>query len=189
MSSKALLQFSDLIERLAVRVGRLAAWAAIPLMVIILGDVILRRYFVIGSTQLQELEWHLHGFLFLGCLGFAYARGAHVRIELFSEKWSARTKAWMEVAGTLFLLLPFALAVLYFAWEYAAMSFAYSESSPTATGLGQRWIIKWVLAAGFFILILPPLANLIRSLIWLSTGDEAARRALEAELSDHQTTV
>ena len=189
MSTKVLLQVSDIFERLAVRIGRLAGWAAIVMILVILSDVILRRYFVIGSTKLQELEWHLHGFLFLSCLGFAYARGAHVRIELFREKWSARTKAWMEVAGTLFLLLPFALAVVFFGWDYAAMSFGYSESSPTATGLGGRWIIKGVLVAGFMLLILPALANLIRSLVWLLTGDEAAWAAIEAELSDQQKTV
>ena len=144
---------------------------------------------MIGSTKLQELEWHLHGFLFLSCLGFAYARGAHVRIELFRETWNERTKAWMEVAGTLLLLLPFALAVLNFGWDYVAMSYGFSESSPTATGLDGRWIIKGVLVAGFVLLVLPALANLIRSLVWLRTGDAAARAALEIELSDEQKTV
>jgi TRAP-type mannitol/chloroaromatic compound transport system permease small subunit len=189
VSIKTLLQVSAALERLAVRIGRLAAWAAIFMILVILSDVILRRYFVIGSTKLQELEWHLHGFLFLSCLGFAYARGAHVRIELFREKWSARTKAWMEVAGTLLLLLPFAFAILYFGWDYAAMSYGFSESSPTATGLGGRWIIKGVLVAGFGLLVLPALANLIRTLVWLLTGHEAARQALETELSDTQKTV
>ncbi len=46
-----------------------------------------------------------------------------------------------------------------------------------------------MLVAGFVLLILPALANLIRSLVWLLTGDEAARAAIEAELSDQQKTV
>ena len=189
MSTNTLLRIADIFESLAVRIGRLAAWASIAMILVILSDVILRRYFVIGSTKLQELEWHLHGFLFLSCLGFAYARGAHVRIELFRERWGERTKAWMEVAGTLLLLLPFALAVIYFGFEYAAMSYGFSESSPTATGLGGRWIIKGVLVASFVLLVLPALANLIRSLVWLLTGNAAARAALESELSDEQKTV
>ncbi|MEE8370780.1 MAG: TRAP transporter small permease subunit [Sphingomonadales bacterium] len=189
MTAKALLRLSDAFEQTAVWFGRLASWAALAMILVILGDVVLRRYFVIGSTQLQELEWHLHGFLFLSCLGFAYARGSHVRIELFRENWSDRTKAWVEVLGTLFFLLPFALAVLYFGFEYFSMSYSYSESSATSTGLPMRWIIKGVLVLGFGLLILPGLANLIRSLLWLIGGNVEARAALKVELSDHQETV
>ena len=100
-----LLSFAAKLERISSAIGRLAAWAIIALVLVIMTDVILRRWFVIGSTKLQELEWHLHGFLFLLCLGWAYTKNAHVRIELVSERLSARTRAWFELVGCILFLL------------------------------------------------------------------------------------
>jgi len=186
---KAFLMLADRMELISVRIGQTAAWAGIAMMGVILADVILRRWFVIGSTQLQELEWHLHGVLFLFCLGFAYARGEHVRIELFRDHWSDRTKAIIEVLGGLFILLPFAFAVIKFGFDYTSLSWSYSERSATGTGLGARWLIKGAMVAGFVLLVLPVLSGMIRSVIWLVSGDTEARRSMHAIISDDSNTV
>lgn len=186
---KALLALAYRMEIISVRVGQVAAWAGIAMMAVILSDVILRRWFVIGSTQLQELEWHLHGILFLFCLGFAYARGEHVRIELFRDHWSDRTKAMIEFLGGLFILLPFAFAIIKFGFDYTSLSWAYSERSATGTGLGARWLIKGAMVVGFVLLVLPVLSGMIRSAVWLVTGDIAARRTMDAILSDDSNTA
>ena len=119
MGAARLLTLADGLSALVTWVGRAAAWLAIPMMLVILADVVLRRYFVIGSVKLQELEWHLHGALFLLCLGYAYARDAHVRIELVHERFPAALKAWVELIGCAAFLLPYCGAILYFGVDYA----------------------------------------------------------------------
>ena len=184
-----IIRISDWLEKLASKAGKLAAWTAILLMLVILSDVILRRYFVIGSTRLQELEWHLHGTLFLMTLGFAYVEGAHVRIELLRERWSERTKIWVELVGCLLLFLPFCLATLKFGLDYAAMSFANSETSPTQTGLPMRWIIKYVMVLGFLILTASGVSVLLRSALYLfSDAKDEARQRLTRVIEDHPET-
>jgi len=79
---KALLRIAEITESVITWLGRVTAWVAIILMTVIVFDVITRRFFVLGSTKLQELEWHLHAVLFLFCLGWAYLSNAHVRIDL-----------------------------------------------------------------------------------------------------------
>ncbi|MDE0718889.1 MAG: TRAP transporter small permease subunit, partial [Rhodospirillaceae bacterium] len=59
-------------------------------MIVIIFDVVSRRFFVLGSTKLQELEWHLHTVLFIFCLGYAFLPNAHVRIDLFRSRISNR---------------------------------------------------------------------------------------------------
>lgn len=161
------LALSRQLEAFAVTVGRLAAWLAIPMMIIIVADVILRRYFVIGSTILQELEWHLHGALFLLCLGYAYAKGAHVRIELLHDRFSLRTKAWIELLGCLFFLIPFCIAVIKFGTDFALMSFEAAEISASQVGLAYRWVIKSVLVLGFVLLACAALSRLLRAIVFL----------------------
>ncbi len=124
----------------------------IALMVTIIFDVIGRRFFNVGSVALQELEWHFHGGLFLLCLGFTYLKDAHVRVDLFRDKFSERTNRLIEIVGCLFFLLPYCTVVIYFGIDFAANSFSAGEMSPNTEGLPYRWIIKTCLPLGFLLL-------------------------------------
>lgn len=164
---KGILHTARRIEHLVIHIGRLSGWLMLALMAVIVLDVVLRRWFVIGSTALQELEWHLHGALFLLSIGYAYLKGAHVRIELIHDRLNARKKAWIEFGGLLFALIPYCAAILWFGSDYALRAFTIMESSPSPAGLPWRWIIKTILVAGFLLLGLAGLARLMRVSVYL----------------------
>src|SRR5690606_11921782 len=102
---RAIFSLSNILSRIAILCGRVGAWAFFPLMLIIMLDVVMRRFFVVGSIRLQELEWHFHAILFLFCLGFAYLANAHVRIELISERLPDRARVLIELLGLAILML------------------------------------------------------------------------------------
>jgi len=162
-----LLSISRWFRQFADFMGRSAAWIIVALIAVIITDVTLRNWFVIGSTKLQELEWHLHGALFLLALGWAYNRNAHVRIELLSEHWAPRTKAWLELAGCCIFLLPYIGAVIWFGLDYVAYSIEYNESSPSATGLADRWLIKAAIPVGFAGLGCAAVSKTLQAIIFL----------------------
>ena len=87
---KILLKISESLEKIVSIFGKIGSWLAIPLISIIIFDIITRRFFVLGSTKLQEMEWHLHTSLFLLVLGYAYLKDAHVRIEIVREKYALK---------------------------------------------------------------------------------------------------
>lgn len=178
---QALFSFSRRLESVSTIVGRASVWLLLLLMLVIVTDVTLRHWFVIGSTKLQELEWHLHGALFLLCLGWAYTKNAHVRIELLSEKWSRQTAASVELAGILLFLLPYVAAILVFGWDYTAYSIEYNEASASATGLPFRWIIKSMIVAGFAFLGFAALSRALDSVIYLFGPSELANQTCFAE--------
>lgn len=159
------------VEALVDFIGKKASLLIIALMAVIVTDVILRRWFVIGSTQLQELEWHLHGALFLLTIGWAYSREQHVRIELVRNHFSANTKAWIELIGCTCFLIPYVAAVIWFGIDYAAISFEYGETSASPSGLGYRWIIKSCMVVGFFLIGLVAISRLMQSFLYLFGGD------------------
>lgn len=167
-----LLKISHWLRRIAEIMGRTGAWLIVALIAVIVTDVTLRNWFVIGSTKLQELEWHLHGALFLLALGWAYNRNAHVRIELFSDKWQLRTKVWVELVGCSIFLLPYIGVVIWFGLDYVGYALEYGEASPSATGLTHRWLIKAAIPVGFLGLGLAALSKLLQAIVFLFGANE-----------------
>lgn len=173
-----LLKVSNGFRVVADFMGKASAWLIVALIAVIVFDVTLRNWFVIGSTKLQELEWHLHGALFLLALGWAYNQNAHVRIELFSENWQPRKKAFVELVGCCLFLLPYITAVIWFGLDYVAYSIEYNEASPSATGLPDRWLIKAAIPIGFAGLGCAAISKTIHAVVFLF-GTDAAQRKTE----------
>lgn len=175
---KALLRLDEALERLVVNVGRATAWISIALIIVILFDVVTRRFFVIGSTKLQELEWHIHSVLFLLCLGYGYLKDAHVRIDLVRDRLSEKAKLWIELFGCVLFLIPYAIVVLYFGIDWWHRSFAMNEIAESATGLPYRWVIKAFLPIGFVLLLTSAVVIAFRKVIQLF-GDPQLREIID----------
>jgi TRAP-type mannitol/chloroaromatic compound transport system permease small subunit len=174
-----LLTLSKNLNRFVSLVGKIGAWSIIGLIIVIMLDVTLRRWFVIGSTKLQELEWHLHGTLFLMCLGWAYLKNAHVRIELVSERMTARSRAWVELTGILVFLIPYVIAIIAFGFDYVDFSYRYDEGSASPTGLPNRWIIKSIIVFGFIVLGIAAISRLFECIVYLfGTSEQKLQTSL-----------
>ena len=131
---ETLTRICEILDRFVTRIGKVAAWAGVAIVLVTVFDVVSRRFLVLGSTKLQELEWHLHTILFAFCIGYAYIANAHVRIDLVRDRLSQRAKWWLEVAGVLLFLIPYCAVIVYFGTDYVWRSFELDESSASATG-------------------------------------------------------
>lgn len=178
---RTLLRIDKFAETCIVRIGQVAAWVAILLMIVIVFDVVTRRFFVLGSTKLQDLEWHIHAVLFMFCLGYAYYKDAHVRIDLIRERLSKRAKLWIELVGCVLFLIPYAFIVIYYGVDWWHRSFIQNEISESATGLPYRWIIKAILPIGFAILLLSAVGMAFRKFIQLFASPELRKMVEERE--------
>jgi TRAP-type mannitol/chloroaromatic compound transport system permease small subunit len=177
-----LLRLSDALRRLIERIGRLACWLLLPMILATCWDVVSRKSPALrewglavsggltNSTILQELEWHLHTALFALCLGWAYIRNAHVRVDLVLERLAPRSRAWIELFGCLVFMLPYTALVIWFAVDFTWTSWANAEASVSLIGIAQRWVIKSVLLVGLVLAFLAGLAILLRLLAHLVGG-------------------
>lgn len=177
---ETLTRACEVLDRFVTRIGKVAAWAGVAIVLVTVFDVISRRFFVLGSTKLQELEWHLHTILFAFCLGYAYIANAHVRIDLVRDRLSERAKWWLEVAGVTLFLIPYCVVIAYFGTDFVWRSLALDEASSSATGLPHRWIIKSAIPLGFAVLLLAGVAVLLRKIVELF-GPEHLRTRLKGE--------
>lgn len=165
-----LLRICDSIDRFLQIIGKVASVLLLFLAGIIVFDVITRGTTWANSTRLQELEWHFHAALCFFVFAFALVNDRHVRVELLRDHWTARRRAAVEIFGILFLFLPLVLIVLYFSIKFAQNAWVSGESSPSATGLSHRWIIKSCQPIGFALLLVAGLTRLIRQIYTLLTG-------------------
>ena len=177
---RALVRLADILDAIVTWAGRIGAWASILLIGIIIFDVVTRRFFVLGSTKLQEAEWHIHAILFLLCIGMTYIKDTHVRIDLVRENLSLRTQRWIELIGCLVFLIPYCAIVLYFSLDFVDRSWSINESSDSATGLPYRWAIKAFLPIGFLLMLLAGITVALRKFIELF-GPPDLRELVEAE--------
>lgn len=155
------------LERAVERFATAFGWVWLALMGVIVVAVVLRYAFGVGRIELEELQWHLYAFGFLMGIVACATRDRHVRVDVFRERMAPRTRAWVDLYGTLLLQIPFLLLVLWSALPFLADSFAVGERSASAGGLPYRWALKAVLPLAFALLLaasLPRLGRLARTL-------------------------
>lgn len=143
--------------------GQLAAVCA-TLLVVLTAGLVLAFSLGVGSVKVQDLVlWLNAGMVMLG-LGYALKHRAHVRIDVFASRWSARTAARVEMLGIVALLLPFCAALVWLSWDYVAMSWRVSERSASSGGLAGLYLAKTLLPVGAALLALQGIAELLRAL-------------------------
>ena len=169
----ATLQWSNRLSKFVDAVGRFGAWFILPLVLITVFDVCLRKTgevqlwlvenvsSIFGSTLLQELEWHSHTVLFTLVLAYGYIWNTHVRVDLVRENLAFKKKAWIEFIGLTFFFIPYCCVLSYFAFVYALDAYKIGEVSASLVGLSHRWIIKSFLVAGVLTVIVAGIA------VWL----------------------
>jgi TRAP-type mannitol/chloroaromatic compound transport system permease small subunit len=175
-----MLDAANGLAKTCVKVGSLAAFLFLPMIVIILYDVVQRKYLgwdpsftstwmyeMFSSTRLQEMQWHLHAVLFLMALGYGYVRDAHVRIELVRDTLGSRSRAWIELLGALLFMVPYCYVVIEYGNENALRAFHIGEGSDALTGLDHRFIIKGFLPLGFVFVALAGLSAALKSVVYL----------------------
>jgi TRAP-type mannitol/chloroaromatic compound transport system permease small subunit len=181
-----LLALSRAIDTVLRIVAHAGAWFFIACIITICFDVITRKFGFqlniggvdLGSTRLQELEWHFHGALFLTWLGYAYIKNAHVRIDVLTGGLSKRKQAGLELLGCFIFALPYLAVAVPYAWDFLALSFAQNEGSNAPTGLPKRWIIKAFLFYGMVSIAAAVISVAIKNFVFLFGSPDVAERAM-----------
>ncbi|MFZ0073941.1 MAG: TRAP transporter small permease subunit [Xanthobacteraceae bacterium] len=148
-----LAAIADCIDRIIAVIGRIAAWGVLVVVLVEFTVVLLRYGFGIGSIWLQETVVYAHAALFMLAAAWTLAAGGHVRVDIFYARTSARHKAWVDLLGTAFFLLPFMAALLFLSVPYVARSWAILERSRETSGLPLVFVLK-TLIPGFAALML-----------------------------------
>lgn len=157
----------NIVERISEKIGAITSWLAIILVIVVCYDVVARYLFNTSSVAIQELEWHIFAVLFLLGATYTLKHDKHVRVDIFYSRMSIKNKAWINLLGVLFFLIPFCSIVFVTSLGFVANSFNVLESSPDPGGLPARYMLKAVLPLSFLFLLAQGIAIAIKSLLIL----------------------
>lgn len=165
----SLLRLVRLIDALNERIGRLVSWLVLITTLIATGNALAKYLLGEGSNAWLEAQWYGFGAMFLLGAGYTLRHNGHVRIDILYQRFSPRGQAWIDLLGGVLFLLPVAGLLTWLSWPLFMESWRIHEMSPDAGGL-IRWPIKLMLPAGFLLLLLQGVAEIIRR-IGVLTGD------------------
>jgi TRAP-type mannitol/chloroaromatic compound transport system permease small subunit len=134
--------------------GRAVAWLTLLMTLLTFGVVVLRYGFSLGWIWLQESVTYLHALVFMVAAAWAYQTDDHVRVDIFYRDRPERHRSWVNLVGTLLLLVPFSVFLIVVAWDYVAASWMTWESSREAGGLPLVWLLKSLILVMPLLLLL-----------------------------------
>jgi TRAP-type mannitol/chloroaromatic compound transport system permease small subunit len=156
-----LLKLSSLIDGLTERVGKAIIWLVLVVTLIGAGNAVMRYIWNYSSNAFLEIQWYLFSAIFLFGAGYTLMRNEHVRIDLISGRLSPRGRAWIDIFGIIFFLLPMATAIMYLSWPIFLLALANNEQSSNAGGL-TVWPVRLLVPIGFFLLVIQGISELIK---------------------------
>jgi TRAP-type mannitol/chloroaromatic compound transport system permease small subunit len=163
---QVLLALSRIIDRVNERVGRAVYWLVLAAVLVSSGNAVVRYLFDYSSNGWLELQWYLYSGFFLVGAGYTLLRNEHVRIDIISSRLDPRTRAWIDLLGGIFFLLPMATIIMVLSWPVFTQSYALTEYSPNAGGL-LRWPVKLMIPVGFFLLAIQGVSEIIKRAAFL----------------------
>lgn len=166
------------IGRLNTAIGTAVSWLTLAMVLVTALVVTLRYGFGIGSVALQESVTYLHCAVFMLGAAMTLERGGHVRVDILYRRWPLRRRALVDAAGSLLLLIPFALFTLVVSWDYVLQSWHMHEGSAEASGLPGIFLLKTLIPVMSVLLLLQGIADALRNMMILAgaetDGDAAA---------------
>ena len=155
------------VDRLNDVIGRAVSWLCLALVITTGAVVVLRYAFSVGFVWLQESYVWMHAVIFMVGAAYTLLHDGHVRVDVFYRGASPRYRAWVDLLGSLLLLLPVVLVIAYMSLGYVNDSWVRLEASREAGGLPGLFLLKSVILIFCLLLTLQGLSLAGRSFLVL----------------------
>jgi len=149
--------------------GRIFMWLIIPLTVVVVYEVIARRFFDSPHVWSVEVTNYIYGPYFILVAAYTLMHNSHVSVDLIYNRFSPRTRGILDIVTYLLFFFPFCILVFYHGIVYAHTSWSIHETSESAA-LRIVPLIKTVIPVSFILLLNQGLANFIRSIVLVFKG-------------------
>jgi len=177
-------QFLNFIDRFSAWVGKSFAWCILILTFATTYEVFVRYVLRDPTSWAFDISYIMYGTLFMMAGGYALSRNAHVRGDFVYRLWPPRIQASIELVLYFVFFYPGVLALIYAGINYAAESWSYMPYGPSGLR-GEISInspagvpvfpLKTILPIASAVLLLQGIAETIRCILCIKTGEWPAR--------------
>lgn len=162
------------IERITGGVGIAAAMAMVPLVLATCYEVFARYVMEAPTIWAYEVGYMLTGSHFLLGMAYTLREGAHIRIDVFSGKFSERTRAVIDLVGYT-VMLPLLVWLSYQMYHYLVEGYTSGETSGQSALNLPVWPFRVVFLVSFVLFALQVFAEVLKSVrcLTLNRGNAA----------------
>ena len=163
------------IDQFSKTIGHIFAWCIIMLMLGTSWEVFVR--YVMDDPTSWAFDWSyiMYGALFYMAGAYTLSRGGHVRADMFSRQWPPRVQATVELVLYILFFFPGVISLVYSGWSYGNDSMRIHEMSINSPVGIPIWQIKMLIPIGGAHIAVQGLAEVMRCIVCLRTGEFAPR--------------
>ena len=163
------------IDGISTWVGKAAAWLIVLLMMVVCVEVFKRYIMNMPTAWIFDLDNILYGSLFM--LGGAYtlAQNAHVRGDFLYSSMRPRMQASLDLVLYVVFFLPGIAALVYAGYYFAADSWRIAEHSNVTANGPPVYHFKSVIPIAGALVMLQGVAEIMRAVVCLRTGEWPSR--------------
>ena len=163
------------IDGISTWVGKTFAWLMVVLMIVVCVEVFKRYILNAPTAWIFDAENMLYGTCFM--LGGAYtlAQNAHVRGDFLYSSMRPRTQAGLDLVLYIVFFIPGIAALIYSGWVFAVESWTINEHSNVTANGPPVWQFKFMIPLAGIMVMLQGIAEIIRCVVCLRTGEWPSR--------------
>ena len=175
-------RFLHTIDGISTWIGKAAAWLIIALMTVVCVEVFKRYILNAPTAWIFDADNMLYGTLFMLCGAYALAQNAHVRGDFLYSSMRPRMQAALDVGLYVIFFFPGIAALIYAGYDYAAISWQINEHSNVTANGPPVYQFKTIIPIAGALVMLQGIAEMVRSVVCLKTGQWPSRLHDVAEI-------
>jgi TRAP-type mannitol/chloroaromatic compound transport system permease small subunit len=179
--------FVAIVDAINEWIGRFVAWLTLGCVLTCFLVVILRYGFSIGFPWMQELYVWQHAIVFMVGAGFTLLHGGHVNVDIAYSRFTPRTKAWVDILGTLLFLLPWMAVLAWTSSQFVLASWAILEPSSQSNGMPGLYLLKTMIWVFCGVISIQGIALIMRRVLYLNGREEHSPGSASA--TPHQSEI
>jgi TRAP-type mannitol/chloroaromatic compound transport system permease small subunit len=168
-------KFLHTIDGISTWVGKAAAWLIMALMIVVCVEVFKRYIMNAPTAWIFDLDNMLYGSLFMLCGAYTLAQNAHVRGDFLYSSMKPRTQAFLDLILYVAFFIPGIAALIYAGYSYAGDSWRILEHSTVTSDGPPVYHFKTVIPIAGCLVMLQGIAEIVRSVVCLKTGEWPSR--------------
>ncbi len=163
------------IDQLSKTIGHAFAWCIIILTFGTCYEVFVRYVLDDPTSWAFDMSYLMYGAIFYMAGAYTLSRGGHVRADMLYRKWSDRTQAGVELLLYVVFFFPGILALVIAGGDYGVEAIRIREVSVNSPAGVPIWPLKMMIPVGAAFMALQGLAESLRCVLCLRTGEWPAR--------------
>ena len=163
------MKIKDHIDRISLWSGNIVRWLAVVLTAVVLYEVAARYLFNRPTMWAYDTAMMVYSVMFLGGAAYVLLVKTHIRVDVIFNMLPQRVQMILDLIYYFVFWLPYLFVMIWFGSKIAYQSMLAEEISNTSQWLEPIWPWRWLIPAGFVLLLLQCIAEIIRTIESLKT--------------------